>query len=321
MMRQPADRRRRTRPVRSASPYRGNMPPLNLVRAFEAAARTGTMRRAAEDIGISHTVISRHIRDLEAWLRVKLVIAGPRGIKLTRRGESFSTAIARAFGLILAATAELRPTARRRMLRIWCMPGLATRWLTPRLALVQQALPEMELLLRATDQLPDFTADAADLVIGFRDLDAIPKGAETLVQPRMFPVASPQWLKRRGAPRSVRLLANSPLIHEDSRQQWTDWFEAAGITPAKGLSGPRLSDASLAFDAALAGLGVALATRLTAQSEIAGGRLVELFNTNIKLGAYYFLAAPLLRKDPAISRFRDWLIAHLLATENPTALQ
>lgn len=279
------------------------------------------MRRAAEDIGISHTVISRHIRDLEAWLRVKLVIAGPRGIKLTRSGELFSTAVARAFGLILAATAELRPAARRRMLRIWCMPGLATRWLTPRLALIQQALPEMELVLRATDQLPDFSTDAADLVIGFRNLDELPRGAETLVQPRMFPVASPQWLKRQGAPRSVRLLASSPLIHEDSRQQWTDWLAAAGMPPKRSLSGPRLSDASLAFDAALAGVGVALATRLTAQSEIAEGRLVELFNTNIRLGAYYFLAAPALRKDPAVSRFRDWLTTHLLATEDAPALK
>lgn len=292
------------------------MPPLNLVRAFEAASRTGSMRRAAEDIGISHTVISRHIGHLEAWLRVKLVIAGPRGIKLTPQGEAFAAAISRAFDLIGNATAELKPNARRRALRIWCMPGLATRWLTPRLGLVQQALPGVELILRATDKRPDFKTDAADVVIGFLDPGDLPQGATTLVQPRMFPVASSKWLRNQGNLGSVRHLAERPLIHEDSRRQWVDWFEAAGVTPARRLSGPRLGDANLAFDAALAGLGAALATRLTAQEEIAEGRLVELFNTNIRLGTYYFLASPALRRDSVVLHFQEWVSTHMAATES-----
>jgi LysR family transcriptional regulator, glycine cleavage system transcriptional activator len=292
------------------------MPPLHMVRAFEAVARTGTMRRAGDDIGISHTVISRHIRHLEAWLRTKLIIAGPRGARLTREGELFFAAVSRAFGTIVTATAELRPASRRRRVRIWCMPGLATRWLTPRLALIQQTLPEADLILRASDQLPDFSADEADVMIGFAHGVDLPNGGVPLIQPRMFPVASPRWLQDVGMPRSVRQLASRPLIHEESRQQWTDWFEAAGVVLDQPLSGPRLSDANLGLDAALAGVGVALATRLTARDEIAAGRLVELFKSHVRLGRYFFLASAAVRKDPVIGRFHEWVATRVRATED-----
>ena len=82
------------------------MPPLHMVRAFEAVARMGTMRRAAEDIGISHTVISRHVHHLEAWLHARLTLSGPRGTRLTREGEMFFAVVSRAFGLIAGATAD-----------------------------------------------------------------------------------------------------------------------------------------------------------------------------------------------------------------------
>jgi LysR family transcriptional regulator, glycine cleavage system transcriptional activator len=315
MTRVTAKRRTSTRHA-LASPNRGRMPPLHMVRAFEAVARMGSMRRAADDIGISHSVISRHIRHLEAWLRVRLMAAGPRGVKLTREGAVFFAAASRAFGTLAAATAELKPSSRRRTLRIWCMPGLATRWLTPRLVLVQQTLPDAELVLRASDRLPDFSLEEADLMIGFADPRELPDGAAPLVQPRMFPVASQQWVRDNGPPRSLEWLASRPLIHEESRQQWMDWFEAAGVSLDRPLSGPRLSDANLGFDAALAGVGVALATRLTASEEIADGRLVELFKTNIRLGGYFLLASPSLRKNSLTLGFQDWLISHLAATED-----
>ena len=102
------------------------MPPLVMVRAFEAAARTGSMRKAADDIGVSHTVISRHVRNLEAWAGRKLLETGPRGTLLTQEGAIFHRAVSEAFQIIAAAAVELRPRTRKGMLRIWAMPGLAT---------------------------------------------------------------------------------------------------------------------------------------------------------------------------------------------------
>jgi DNA-binding transcriptional LysR family regulator len=184
--------------------------------------------------------------------------------------------------------------------------------------LVQQTLPDADLVLRATDQLPDFGAGEADVMVGFAHGTDLPGGAVPLIQPRMFPVASPRWIGDVGLPRSLRELADRPLIHEESRQQWTDWFEAAGVVLDQPLSGPRLSDANLGFDAALAGVGVALATRLTARDEIAAGRLVELFKTNIRLGRYYFLASPAVRRDSVIGRFHEWIASQVQATEDGT---
>lgn len=187
------------------------------------------------------------------------------------------------------------------------MPGLATRWLTPRLSVIEETMQGAEIVLRAIDRLPDFSTAEADLMVGFGDFASLPEGAVPLVRPRLFPVASQAWIARNGTPSTLAELADAPLIHEESRQQWTDWFEAAGFTRHHALRGPRLWDANLGFDAAMAGQGIALVSRLTAGTEIANGSLVELFATDIRLGGYY-LTAPVDRMaDPLIGRFRDWI--------------
>lgn len=297
------------------------LPPLVMVRAFEAAGRTGSMRRAAEDIGVSHTVISRHVRNLEHWLGRKLVRTGRRGVELTAEGESFLAAVSKGFGLIARAADELRPSQKRGQLRIWCISGLATRWLTPRLSALESALGGAEIELRATDLKPDFMRGEADVSIGFNVLDRLPEGATELVRPRMFPVAGKEWLKRNGAPASLAELAQSPLLHEGNQLQWVNWFDAMGEPLVRPLSGPRLSDASISYDAALAGQGVALVNDLMASDELSSGRLIELFSTDVELGTYYLLTAPSRSGDPLIAAFKDWIAQNINASiaRNPKA--
>ncbi|KFC70576.1 Transcriptional regulator, LysR family [Devosia sp. LC5] len=288
-----------------------SLPPLVMLRAFEAVARMGSMRKAADDIGVSHTVVSRHVRNLEHWLGRPLVTATPRGVMLTAQGETLFAATNRAFRIIANSTAELRPASRRAGLRIWCMPGLATRWLTPRLSQIEAAMGDVDISLRAIDRLPDFAAGESDLMIGFGSFDRLPAGAERLISPRMFPAASPAWIAQHGAPADLAELSRAPLIHEESRQQWTDWFEAMGFPLRSQLRGPRLWDANLGFDAALAGQGIALVTRLTAGAEIDDGRLVEILSSKVRLGGYYLLASPQRVGDPVLGRFERWLEENL----------
>jgi LysR family transcriptional regulator, glycine cleavage system transcriptional activator len=290
----------------------GRLPPLVMVRAFEAAARTGSMRKAGDDLGVSHTVISRHVRNLEAWAGRKLMVTGPRGVNLTREGEIFFGTVSKAFQMIASAAIELRPSSRRGTLRIWSVPGLATRWLAPRLSMIEKTLAGAEIVLRAIDRLPDFARSEADVMIGFGDL---PFGAIPLVSPRMFPVASKRWIAEKGTPANLAALANLALIHEESRKRWTEWFEAAGIVLTKPLSGPLLWDASLGFDAALAGQGIALASRLTAGYEIDCGNLVELLATNVRLQGYYLLIRPDLIRHSLTLRFRGWIEEHIRCDE------
>ena len=286
------------------------LPPLLLLRAFEAVARMGSMRRAAEDIGVSHTVVSRHVRNLEHWLGQQLVEAGPRGVVLTAQGQTLFVSVNRAFRIIANTTAELRPE-RRSALRIWCMPGLATRWMTPRLSSISEAMGDVDISLRAIDRLPNFSEGEADVMIGFGNLDALPPLARKLRHPLMFPAASPAWIAAHGAPGDLAALAAAPLIHEESRQQWTDWFEAMGFRLRGELRGPRLWDANLGYDAALAGQGIALVTRLTAGAEIDDGRLVEILESRIRLGGYFVMVAPDRAGDPVVSRFEGWLEENL----------
>lgn len=265
------------------------------------------MRRAAEDIGVSHTVISRHVRNLEHWLGRKLVRTGPRGVELTAEGESFLATVSRAFGAIAYAADELRPSRKPGRLRIWCIAGLATRWLTPRLSALGRALDGADIELRATDAKPDFANGEADVSIGFNVLDRLPEGALRLVRPRMFPVAGPDWLNRNGVPADLADLARSPLLHEGNQLQWSNWFEAMGQPLHQPLTGPRLSDASISYDAALAGQGIALINEVMAADELASGRLVELLDTNVALGTYYLMTAPRQSGDPLIGAFKDWI--------------
>lgn len=303
----------------SPTPKTPRLPPLVMIRAFEAAGRTGSMRRASEDIGVSHTVISRHVRNLEHWLGRKLVRTSPRGVELTAEGEMLLAAVSKGFGLIAQAADELRPQRRKGRLRIWCMPGLAARWLTPRLSELEDALDGAEIELRATEARPDFSHGEADAMIGFSVLRQLPQGAIALARPRMFPVASPAWFARHGTPQDVAELARLPLLHEGNHLQWQSWFEAIGHPLSAPPTGPRLSDASIGFDAALAGQGIALVNNLMAADEVASGRVIEPFPTNVALGSYYLVTAPARAGETVMSAFRDWIVGNIRASAGADA--
>ncbi|MBB3526557.1 LysR substrate-binding domain-containing protein [Rhizobium redzepovicii] len=288
-------------------PKRGRLPPLSMVRAFEAVSRLGSMRRAADDLNLSHTVISRHVRNLEAWFGTRLVDAGPRGIRLTAEGRVFAETVGAAFDLIAKSTAELRPAVNRTVLRIWCVPGFATRWLTPRFNQLQLALPGIDFVMRATDLEPDFTRYEADIDIRYSEE---PRGNVRwilLERPRMFPVTSPEWISRNAPIRTLDDLVRQPLIHEESRDQWRQWFRKAGFEHEVTLNGPRLWSANLTVDAAVAGQGIALATRLIAADDLRAGRLVELLETDVRLGGYYVVGPRERWNEVTSARFRAWL--------------
>ncbi|MEW9807673.1 LysR substrate-binding domain-containing protein [Mesorhizobium sp. ZMM04-5] len=300
-----------------ARPLSGRLPPLTMLRAFEATARTGSMRKAADDIGVSHTVVSRHVRSLETWIGWKLLSAGPRGVDLTPEGRSLYTATSAAFQSIASVAMQLRAKAGADELHIWCYPGLATRWLILRLDELREVISSGEVLVRATDQVPNFAEGDADVMIGFGDFARLPDGAVPLLRPRMFPVVSPAWIVKHGMPETIEDLTRLPLIHEESYTQWTSWFLQAGVKLDRSLSGPRLWDANLGFDAALAGQGVALTTNLMVANEIERGSLIELFKTDIRVGGYYLLA-PRSVEDERVNRLKEWIMGSLARHEEST---
>ncbi|WP_181703481.1 LysR substrate-binding domain-containing protein [Chthonobacter albigriseus] len=293
-----------------------HLPPLVALRAFEAVCRLGSIRKAADELGVDHAVVARHVRNLEAYLGVRLVDGGPRGSVPTSEGRRYAGQVALAFDLIGQATDEVRPRARRGEFRIWCVPGLAVRWLMPRLHALQAVVPDREIVLRPTDQAPDLTRGEADLEIRFGERPVPGVRAEALVAPRFFPVASPGFLKGRAPIDTAADLARQPLIHEESREQWRHWLAAAGLDPVPPLDGPRLWYANVAIEAALLGQGLALVNRLQVAPELADGRLKELLHTDIRIGAYTLQADAGRWTEPLLVRIRRWLHQELNAGES-----
>lgn len=282
------------------------LPPLTALRAFEAVLRLGSVRKAAAELGVDHSAVSRHVRHLEDHLGVRLVDSGPRGSEATPDGRRYHEQIALAFDVIQSATEALVPKQKRE-LSLWCVPGLAVRWLMPRLVEVEALLPGHDIVLRPTDQGPDFARGEADVEIRFRPRPAPGVRYEELVSPRFFPVASPAFLKDRPTVTSAAELSRLPLIHEDSREQWRQWLALAGLDPVPVLDGPRLWYANVAIEAALMGQGVVLVNRLQVAQELADGRLVELLGTDIRFGAYVFQADSSRWGESAVLKLRQWL--------------
>lgn len=289
------------------------LPPLVMIRAFEAVGRTGSMRKAAEDIGVSHNVVSYHVRNLESWIGAPLMERSRRGVTLTADGQDFHTVVSDALAVIANAAVRLRPEGRQRILKVWCMPGLASRWLTPRLSQIKHYLPDTEIVVRPTETVPDFAQVAADLMIGFGMPQSLPPNAVPLVRPRVFPIASPRFLAKHGVPTAIGDLINYPLIHEESHAQWASWFVAGNTRIGEEqLTGARLWSANLCIDAAIAGQGIALGFAPLVQDCINDGQLVELFETDIRLGGYFLAAPPGRWANPILLRFRNWIESELI---------
>lgn len=287
---------------------KGDLPPLAMLRAFEAVGRMGSMRKAADDIGVSHNVVSYHIKNLEKWLGAALLERGPRGVNLTKEGRDFHAAVSVSFETISRAASRLRAPLRQKSIKIWCANGLASRWLTPRLSQIERNMPNVSIVVRPTERMPDFSCGEADLLIGYSPDENLPPRAIPSVPLRAFPVASPDFLKNFGEPLSVSDLTKFALIHEENHDQWANWFVAAGQDfRSSQLRGPRLWNAGLCIEAALAGQGIALGFSLIVQDLLDQRRLVELFDTQIELGRYYFLISPSSEADSVILRFIEWI--------------
>ena len=196
------------------------LPPLQALRAFEASARLGSHRRASEELRVDHTVVSKHIRKLEAQLGIQLLVVTPTGTQLTAAGQTYYREISSALSTIASATESVRMGPAYPSLHVACSPGFAVRWLAPRIARFIEAHPGIELALRPTTRAPDLTRGDADIDVRYGATPRSGDHVETLVNPRVFPVASPAWLERHGAPRTIQELPHAALIHEETHEYW-----------------------------------------------------------------------------------------------------
>lgn len=261
------------------------LPPLNSLRAFEAAARHGSFKAAAEELHVTPTAVSHQIRQLESLLEQPLFRRRPRQIRLTPAGQKLFPFLREGFDRIDAGVAALRNPAVSRPVVITTTTAFASRWLVPRLDALRRACGGCDFAVEASEKVLRLHAGEADLAIRYSYAPDPEMECEALITDRYLPVASPALLERDPHSRSPADLFRHPLIHFEWKQEdplapgWNRWlgemrrrFPDESFPPVNGEL--RLSEETHAIEAAVEGQGVALLSDFIIARELRHGLLV-----------------------------------------------
>ena len=289
---------------------RPRLPPLNNLKAFEAAARHESFTRAAEELCVTQGAVSQQVKGLENGLGIKLFNRERQRLVITEAGRDYLLVVRDALDRIAIGTERLLQRQNAGVLTVSTSPDFAAKWLVHRLGHFAEAHSGIDLRVSATLHHVDFAREEVDLAVRHGDgnwpgLDTVQLSAEQL-----FAVCSPKLLSGRRALGKPADILKFPLIHLDSRADWSRWLRAAGIDEGEATHGPVLNRASMVIDAAINGQGVALARTTLAAWDLINGRLVRPFPDTLPLGKTYWIIYPKATSNlPKIVTFRDWLLA------------
>lgn len=244
---------------------RSGLPSLNGLRAFEAMGRTGSATRAAQELNVTHSAVSRQVKALEAALGVRLFEGPKHGLRLTEQGRTLLAGLTEGFDKLAAAVGRIRE---RRELRLAVHPSLAVKWLVPRLADLEARHPEIVLHITELENRA-LKQRGADLAL--RHVDAAMRetpGLEVLAENRVGPVCAPAL--------AASIMTATRLITRTREIAWAEWSELSGQAQPGGRSRV-LPHQHVVLDAALAGLGAAVLPWMIVADDIAAGRLVAPF--------------------------------------------
>ncbi len=300
------------------------IPPFLSVRVFEAAARSGSFTRAAEELGITAGAVSQHIRVLEEFAGQPLFRRLGRGVELTDAGHAAFSHASAAIAEMLQAGRAMRASMRGRRVSISTAPSFASKWLIPRLNLFQDRYPEIEVRMSADMILVDFATTDIDLAVRYGAGGYEGLHCERLMSESVTVVASPRLLEGRPPIQSAADLIDLPLIHDEAPERdpscptWSMWFAARGHKRDDAERGLRFNQSSLALEAAAAGKGLVLAKRQLALRDLADGALVApLEEAHAPLGFAYWLVWPRGRRfEPAQAAFLAWLREQVIESDS-----
>ncbi len=272
-----------------------SLPSLNALRAFDEAARTLSVSRAAEQLNVTHGAVSRQIRQLEEQLGVSLFRREGRGLLLTAEGEQLRATTSQVFDQLLQTCGQLKKAAVDAPLVLGCSGSFLARWFIPRLDRMQRQCPDLKLHLTASDDLSWPLPPQVDLALRFAE-PPWPKGAQVidLAPERMGPVLRPDLLPSGAEAAddelSAAVLTRLPLLHTRSRQQaWPLWLEEKGLARTELDEDKSFDHLNYMLEAALVGLGVAIAPAYLVEEDLRTGRLVApwgFIETPARLGLW-----------------------------------
>lgn len=313
------------------------LPPLNALRAFEAAARHLSFKKAANELSVTPTAVSHQIKSLEEFLDLQLFRRLPRALELTSQGQAMLPKVREGLECFAVAVESAHEHAATGRLLVVAPSSFATRWLVPRLRRFTLAQPDVNLhIIRSRDTIDAEQSVAAPV---FDSVDLREEDSQVVIRfgsgiypgfrvDRMFgsdyiAVCSPKLLHAHPPLREPADLRDQVLLHDDSianeraRPSWAEWLRLAGVSGVDSSAGPHFSDSGLAFVAAVDGLGIALASKPLVADAIAQGRLVAPFDIVLEQqNAYYIVTPEAIANRPAVEALLHWLLDEAKAEES-----
>lgn len=293
-------------------------PPLNALRTFEAFARHCSMTRAAEELCVTHGAVSRQVAALQASMGV-LLVTGPRhALTLTEAGAQLAERLTQGFGLIDDAVLAARH-AQPREIEISCLGTFALKWLIPRLQDFLDAHPEVRVRLSESYRRVDFRRDRFDGAIRIIEPDQDMTGQEATVFMPQYqgPICSPAMA---ASLTSIEALMRAPRLRSATfRRSWMSWAELIGVDVPPASVEREFAHNHSMIEAAIAGIGVAVAPWAFVAPDITSGRLVAPFGFAPRPSLFAFLR-PEGRRDGAVDAFRDWLVGQGALSPPPPSM-
>ncbi len=284
------------------------LPPLNALRAFEAAARLASFSKAGDELSVTHAAVSHQIKHLEEWFGRPLFRREGRGIKLTKTGEQLSTVVSAAFSAISDRSVALQKSREEETIVVGCLASIASRWLIPGLPEFQAQQPQRSVQLFYVHTAEHLGDEGYDVLISLEEDPNANVKSVKLFSRRCLPVASPHYLERHGALDTAESIAQADLLHDATRDDWKVWLDRAGLPDSHAAKGPIFEDFNMLATAAIAGHGVALCPVDVFRREIARGDLVVVSDIcTQETKGYYLLTAA--EPTTAVEAFRDWFVS------------
>ena len=282
------------------------LPPLNALRAFEAAARHLSFTRAAEELNVTQAAVSHQVKALEERTGVKLFRRLTRGLLLTEDGHALLPDLREAFDRLAQAVDRIGRQGGQGTLNISLLTTFALGWLVPRLPRFQAAHPSIDVRLTTTARLIDFAGEDVDVAIRYGTGGWPGLRCDEIFEDVITPLCNARFKERLRKPADI---LNVPLLHEQYEHDWRTWFRAAGLTVGQLKKGPIFDSTRVAIEAAIAGVGVACGAPTLFTAEIANGQLHQPFELVVPNGKSFWLVSPEATAErPKIKALREWML-------------
>ncbi|WP_144577996.1 LysR substrate-binding domain-containing protein [Agrobacterium sp. DE0009] len=279
--------------------------PLNGLRAFEASARHLSFTRAAIELCVTQAAVSQQVKGLERRLGVALFQRLPRGLKITAEGEALLPTVTSSFDQMATTLDRIEAGQVRELLFLGVVGTFAVGWLLPRLAAFQKRYPFIDVRISTNNNRVDMAAEGLDFAVRFGQGSWHGTDAFRLFEAPLSPLCTPKFAETLKTPAD---LMEATLLRSYRADEWSTWFAAAGVTPAAQVNAGIVFDTSLGMmEAALQGLGVALAPPSMFSRHLASGAIVQPFPVTISLGSYWLTRLQSKPPTPAMQAFSEWM--------------